>query len=81
MSPRRTDPLLALVQSFFAEHLRRVRGASEHTIRAYRDGLRLFFLFLAERARRSVANLRLDDICVEAVRSSSTWSPSGATAP
>lgn len=67
MSQRATDPLLALVQSFFVDHLRRVRGASEHTIRAYRDGLRLFFLFLAARTRRSIADLRLDDIRVEAV--------------
>jgi site-specific recombinase XerD len=67
MSQRATNPLLALVQSFFVSHLRRVRGASEHTIRAYRDGLRLFFLFLAERTRRAIADLRLDDIQVEAV--------------
>ncbi len=63
------DRLLALVQSFFADHLRRTCGASEHTVRAYRDGLRIFFLFLAEHVRRSVADLGLDDIRAEMVLS------------
>jgi len=46
------DSLLMLVQSFFASHLRRVLGVSEHTVRAYRDTFRLFFLFLAGYFRR-----------------------------
>jgi site-specific recombinase XerD len=62
-----TDTLLALIQSFFASHLRCIRGASEHTVRAYRDGLRIFFLFLANHVGRSVADLGLDDIRAEAV--------------
>ena len=44
--PKQND-LLTLLQSFFRDYLERVRGASNHTIRAYRDTLRLFFLFLA----------------------------------
>jgi site-specific recombinase XerD len=67
MTPTATDALLTLVQSFFADHLRRVRGASEHTVRAYRDTLRMFFIFLADRADRSVADLRLDDVRADAV--------------
>jgi integrase/recombinase XerD len=62
-----SDSLLALVQSFFGEHLRQTRGASEHTVRAYRDALRMFFLFLATRLRRGVEDLRLDDIRADAV--------------
>lgn len=64
---RSGDALLHLVQSFFADYLRRVRGASEHTVRAYRDALRMFFLFLAGRPGRSVADLRLDDVRADAV--------------
>lgn len=64
---RSGDPLLLLVQSFFADYLRGVRGASEHTVRAYRDALKMFFLFLAGRPRRSVADLRLDDVRADAV--------------
>jgi integrase/recombinase XerD len=64
---RRTDPLLALVESYINEHLRRVRGASAHTVRAYGQSLRLFFVFLARRVRRPVSSLRLDDIKVESL--------------
>lgn len=66
MKPSR-DELLKLVEAYFHGHLQRARGASAHTIRAYGHALRLFFLFLAKRVRRSVALLRLDDIRVEAV--------------
>lgn len=67
MTRTRIDGLLSLVQTFFADHLRRVRGASEHTVRAYRDALRMLFVFMAERCGRSVADLRLDDVRADAV--------------
>jgi site-specific recombinase XerD len=62
-----SDRLLTLVQSYFRDHLERVRGASPHTLRGYADALRLFFGFLAERTRRPVSRLRLDDIRADAV--------------
>jgi integrase/recombinase XerD len=62
-----TDRLLILVQSYIDDHLRRVRDASAHTVRAYGHALRLFFMFLGARTRRSVADLSLDDITVDAV--------------
>ena len=34
MTSAREQRLLPLVQSYFVEHLRRVRGASPHTVRA-----------------------------------------------
>lgn len=61
------DPLLSLVQSYFNEHLVRTQGASPHTVRAYRDGMRLFFLFLSDFVGRPVSRLCLDDITVKAV--------------
>lgn len=61
------DLLLALVQKFFTDHLRCVMGASNNTIRAYRDALKMFFIFLADQVGRPVADLRLDDIRPEAV--------------
>lgn len=65
--PRATPSLLALVQSFFQGHLQGVRGASAHTVRAYRDALRLFFLFASKHLRRPIAELHLDDIQCEVV--------------
>ena len=64
---RRADPLLTLVESYFNQHLRRVRGASVHTVRAYGHALRLFFSFVARRTRRSISALCLDDITIENV--------------
>lgn len=67
VSRRSRDPLLALVESYFGDHLGRVRGASPHTIRAYGHALRLFFLFLARNKRRPVSALSLDDIVADHV--------------
>src|SRR5439155_7992763 len=61
------NTLPRLVESFFREHLQRVRGASQHTVIAYRDALRLLFNFLADTKRRSVADLRLEGLDVEAI--------------
>ncbi len=58
---------MVLTESFFREHLVRTRGASTHTVRAYRDALRLFFSFLAHRTRCSFVQLRLSHLTVEAV--------------
>lgn len=62
------DPLLSLTQSFFHEHLERTCGASAHTLRAYRDALRLFFCFVAQGKGLSVAQLTLADLDVQAVK-------------
>ncbi len=59
--------LFALVESFFTEYLPRQRGASAHTIRAYRDALKLLLEFIAQRAGRNVASLKLDDLDAEMV--------------
>lgn len=69
MTQSKDNSLLALVQSFFRDYLGGIRGASAHTIRAYRDALKLFFLFLAQGKRRPIAELSLEDIQAEAVLS------------
>lgn len=56
------DSLLDLTEGFFHGYLQHTRGASAHTVRAYRDTLKLFFLFLADQSHKSVADLDLDDI-------------------
>jgi integrase/recombinase XerD len=67
MTPRSPGRLLTLVESFFNDHLRRVSGASPHTVRAYGHAVRLFLIFLGKRSKRPVATLALDDIRVDAV--------------
>lgn len=61
------DPLFRLVETFFREYLQGLRAVSRHTVLAYRDGLRLFFLFVADECGKAVADLRLDDLTAERV--------------
>lgn len=61
------DPLFALVQSFFNDHLQKARGASAHTVAAYRDALKLFLQFTADRRAVSLDRLRLEDLDAETV--------------
>jgi len=61
------DPLLRFIQSFFREHLQRVRGASPNTIIAYRDTIRLFLSFVANVRGRDVADLRTKDMTADRV--------------
>ncbi len=56
------DPLFALVETFFCDHLQKVRGASPNTIAAYRDAVMLFLQFLAARRTVPVGRLRLVDL-------------------
>jgi site-specific recombinase XerD len=66
MTRSASPTMLALVESFFRDYLVRTRGSSPHTVRAYRDTLRLLFAFLADRRHCSVADLNLDDLNVDA---------------
>ena len=59
--------LFIRVESFFTEYLQRMRGASIHTVRAYRDALKLYFEFVAASKRRSVSSLDLGDMNAETV--------------
>ena len=67
MTRRQENHLLPLVESFFLDHLRRICGASPHTVRAYRDSLSLLFSFVAQTKGCSVADLQLNDLHVDAV--------------
>jgi site-specific recombinase XerD len=68
MALRERDPT-AFMRNYLRRrvYLRQTRGASAHTVRAYRDALKLFFLFLADHARKPVAGLTLDDVRVNTV--------------
>lgn len=62
MSRTPSPSLFAHVQSYFTEYLPRQRGASAHTIRAYRDALTLLFKFVSEQNGRGVVSLQLADL-------------------
>ncbi len=59
--------LFTYVQSYFTEYLPKQRGASVHTVHAYRDALTMLFKFIAEQRGRGVASLQLGDIDAVAV--------------
>ena len=67
MSRRQNNLLPGLVESFFREHLPRVRGASVHTIRAYRDTLRLLLRYLADQKGGAIGDLQVNDLQVDTV--------------
>lgn len=67
MSRTLTRGLFAYVESYFSEYLPRQRGASAHTIRAYRDTLTLLFKFVAAQRGRGVAGLQVEDLDSEAI--------------
>ena len=66
-SAESTDPLPGALATFFGEHLPIRTGASRHTILAYRDAWKLLLRFAATRAARSISELRVADLDVEAV--------------
>ncbi len=67
MSRTASRSLFGHLQSYFTEYLPRQRGASVHTVRAYRDGLTLLLKFVAEQRGRGVASLQLSDLDADAV--------------
>jgi integrase/recombinase XerD len=65
MKPSLDRLLPIMVESFFRDYLQRIRVASPHTVRAYRDTLKLFLTFISR--GRSIANLQLDDLTADQV--------------
>src|SRR2546425_2555304 len=67
MSTALPNALARTLRGFFTDHLPRVRGASPHPLRSYRDALALLLRFLAARRDRPVAVLDFEDITPEDV--------------
>jgi integrase/recombinase XerD len=59
--------LPALITDFFITHLPKERGASSHTIIAYRDALKMFLSFAATHRCCTVDRLLFEDISVEVI--------------
>ena len=66
MRPR-IQTLMSLLESFFRQYLLQVRGVSPHTVRAYRDALRLFLAFVCQRLGCSIDRVNLDHLTCERV--------------
>jgi integrase/recombinase XerD len=58
----------SLVYTFFENHLKIEKGLSQASIRSYRDGIRLFLLFLAKTTHTAVTKLTLADLTAGHVR-------------
>lgn len=67
MKNAKSPALFALVESFFTTYLPRQRGASTHTIRAYRDTMKLLLEYVAGRRGRAMAAIELDDLDADMV--------------
>jgi integrase/recombinase XerD len=64
---RSQSGLFSHVQAYFTEYLPRQRGASAHTVRAYRDALTLLFKFVSDQRRKGIASLQIGDFDSNAV--------------
>jgi site-specific recombinase XerD len=54
--------LSTCIGQFFADYLPRIKGSSEHTMKAYRDAYRLFLPFAAQYHAVKVHSLRVDHL-------------------
>jgi integrase/recombinase XerD len=58
----------SLIYQFFGHHRKAEKGLSPASVRSYRDGIRLFLLFLANTTRSAVTKLSLSDLTADHVR-------------
>jgi site-specific recombinase XerD len=63
----------SLVYHFFEHHLKAEKGLSPASIRSYRDGIRLFLLFVAKKVGRPVTKLSLADMTADRVKEFLTY--------
>jgi site-specific recombinase XerD len=69
MSATQPNALGRALRGFFTDYLPKVRGASPHTVRSYRDAIALLLRFLATRRNRPVVLLDFDDLAPEDILS------------
>jgi integrase/recombinase XerD len=61
--------LAQLLEEFFLNYLPKIRGASHHTLQAYRDALRLFLSHVAQRQGCTIDRLSMEQLQVNQVLS------------
>jgi len=57
------------IENFFQEHLAVHRGVSSNTIRAYRDAMKLFLIFVARTQSKSITRICVEDMTADTVLS------------
>jgi site-specific recombinase XerD len=55
------------IENFFTDHLITHRGVSQNTVKAYRDVLKLFLLFVADKNRKGIVKININDFTIEVV--------------
>jgi len=65
---KKENQLLKSIQHFFQSYLPKERGLSVHTIRSYRDTLKLFLKHMSEVKKCKVQGVSLDDLTAENVK-------------
>jgi site-specific recombinase XerC len=73
--------LAPTLEAFFSDRLINEKGASPHTIAAYRDTFRLLLSFAQKQTGRQPSKLELEDLDAPLARSSTTSNATAATAP
>jgi site-specific recombinase XerD len=63
------NELTQFVQTFFQSHLPVERNLSTHTIKAYRDTIKLYLKYLASSKKRKIQQLTLEDMNAKSVMS------------
>ncbi|XXV31037.1 tyrosine-type recombinase/integrase [Sorangium sp. So ce1389] len=63
------QPLGPVVQSFFLDGLRTMKGLRPSSVKSYRDGIKLFLRYVADNARCRITQLTLADLTFERVLS------------
>lgn len=67
MKAKHSNILGITLRNFFDDYLPNLRGMSQHTILSYRDSLKLFLGFLAQKNAKSVSDLDVEDIEVKEI--------------
>ena len=60
-------PLPQYIETFFQEHLAVHRGVSPNTVKAYRDAMKLFLLFVANARSKPITRISIEDMTADTV--------------
>src|ERR1700677_4001652 len=62
------NQLMKFIQYFFQNYLTSERGLRPHTIKSYRDTIKLFVKYLSDLKGKKISSVDLDDLTADKVR-------------